>query len=161
MLYLFDGFRALWYTCPEQESRHMSIANRILGFFKALFRALTLSSLACLTGFAGCGTEVYDLYIDVNVPRVYDNANSLGYRRYQRQRLQGVLYADADGVRITGLYNRKHTVGGVHVRYTFLVDKLYCSGENRFFADGVVIVNAASAEGASILSKITEFPERP
>lgn len=100
----------------------MDIANRILGFLKAIFRALTLSSLACLPGFAGCGTEVYDLYIDVNVPRVYDNANSLGYRRYQRQRLQGVLYADEDGVRIEGLYNRKHKVGGVHVRYTCEVD---------------------------------------
>ena len=40
---------------------------------------------------------------------------------------------------------------------TFLVDKLYCSGKNRFFADGVVIVNETSAEGASILSKITEY----
>ena len=40
---------------------------------------------------------------------------------------------------------------------TFLVDKLYCSGKNRFFADGIVIVNAASAEGTSILSKITEY----
>lgn len=40
---------------------------------------------------------------------------------------------------------------------TFLVDKIYCSGKNRFFADGIVIVNATSAEGASILSKITEY----
>ena len=40
---------------------------------------------------------------------------------------------------------------------TFLVDKLYCSGKNRFFADGVVIVNGTSAEGASILAKITEY----
>ena len=40
---------------------------------------------------------------------------------------------------------------------TFLVDKLYCSGKNRFFADGIVIVNAVSAEDTSILSKITEY----
>ena len=40
---------------------------------------------------------------------------------------------------------------------TFLVDKLYCSGKNRFFADGIVLVNETSAEGASILSKITEY----
>ena len=40
---------------------------------------------------------------------------------------------------------------------TFLVDKLYCSGKNRFFADGVVLVNETSAAGASILAKITEY----
>ena len=40
---------------------------------------------------------------------------------------------------------------------TFLVDKLYCSGKNRFFADGIVIVNGTSAEGTSILSKIMAY----
>ena len=40
---------------------------------------------------------------------------------------------------------------------TFLVDKLYCSGKNRFLADGIVLVNETSATGASILSKITEY----
>ena len=40
---------------------------------------------------------------------------------------------------------------------TFLVDKLYCSGKNRFFADGIVLVNETSAAGASILAKITEY----
>lgn len=40
---------------------------------------------------------------------------------------------------------------------TFLADKLYCSGKNRFFTDGIVIVNGTSAKGASILDKITEY----
>ena len=40
---------------------------------------------------------------------------------------------------------------------TFLFDKLYCSGKNRFFADGIVLVNETSATGASILDRITEY----
>lgn len=40
---------------------------------------------------------------------------------------------------------------------TFLVDKLYCSGKNRFFADGIVLVNETSAASASILDRITEY----
>lgn len=100
----------------------MDIANRLLAFLKAVFRALTLSAFACSTAFSACCTEVYDLYIDVKVPRVYDNSDSLGYRKYQSQRLQGVLYADADGAYVTGLYNRKHKVGGINVRYTCAVE---------------------------------------
>ena len=40
---------------------------------------------------------------------------------------------------------------------TFVVDKLYCSGEGSFFTNGVVITNETSVEGASILDRIKEY----
>lgn len=69
-------------------------------------------------------TDVYDFKMIVEVPRVYDNMESLGYRKYQRQLITGrmtVTY-DTSGesrpvVSFGKLVNKTHKVNGENVEY--------------------------------------------
>lgn len=70
-------------------------------------------------------TDVYDFKMSVKVPRVYNNMASLGYRKYQHQRIVGemrVVYDTenpfAPTVVLTNLVNKTHKVSGVCVKYT-------------------------------------------
>lgn len=66
--------------------------------------------------------DTYDFTMHLYIPRVYDNMQSLGYRKYQPQTLKGQLmfiYSD-DGetvVKVKGLENRTHKVNGKRVTY--------------------------------------------
>jgi hypothetical protein len=84
-----------------------------------------LSSTAMLT-FLTCMGQTVDTYqfkMNLKVPRIYNNSQSLGYRKYQPQTLKGELqfiYRD-DGkiqVRVKGLYNKTHKISGRNVTYT-------------------------------------------
>ena len=72
-------------------------------------------------------TDVYRFRMLLHVPRVYDNMQSAGYRKFQIQRIEGELRvtrakgAEPD-VEITGLRNRTHKVGGACVTYETTVD---------------------------------------
>lgn len=85
-------------------------------------------TMACVVALASIQAaaqtiETYDFTMRLKVPRVYDNMQSLGYRKYQWQTLCGqldVVYDSADGTtyaRIVGLYNRTHKVGGSSIVY--------------------------------------------
>lgn len=60
------------------------------------------------------GRDVYDFVMKVDTPRIYDNTQSLGYRKYQKQTIKGYLiisYLD-DGtttVSIESLANKTQT----------------------------------------------------
>lgn len=58
---------------------------------KKTLKGLLLSSLLAMTfcGFAEPAVDVYDVTLRTWMPRVYDNMNSLGYRKYQRQVIVG------------------------------------------------------------------------
>ena len=67
-------------------------------------------------------TELWELRMQLYVPRIYDNMQSKGYRKYQRQRITGYLEVTPDGmsepvVQITGLENVTHKVNGRRVTY--------------------------------------------
>lgn len=78
--------------------------------------------------------EVVDEYtfkMSLKVPRTYDNMQSLGYRKYQTQMVQGtmrIVYSgDGTGsgtyIEIDGLYNKTHKVSGKNVTYKTLINE--------------------------------------
>ena len=62
---------------------------------KSIFTlVLVLMSMICLTGDPASPRKVstvdtYSLSMRLRIPRIYDNMQSLGYRRYQSQWLKG------------------------------------------------------------------------
>ena len=90
----------------------------------ATFKTVVAGIFAGLVSFASLAQIVdqYDLTMRLYVPRVYDNMQSLGYRRYQLQTLKGkllLIYTD-DGetvVKVKDLENRTHKVNGKRVTY--------------------------------------------
>lgn len=85
--------------------------------------------------------DTYQFTMRLYVPRVYDNMQSLGYRRYQYQLLRGELlfiYADSGEtlVKVKDLENRTHKIGGKRVTYE-------CS-ESPYDDNGVLTVGVGS-----------------
>jgi len=68
-------------------------------------------------------TDVYDLKLALNIPRIYNNNSSLGYRKYQRQKITGymyVTYTDSDSnaiIEIDQLVNKTHKINGKNITY--------------------------------------------
>ena len=89
---------------------------------------LAAAVFAALLAFsASAATAVYDLTMWLKVPRVYDNANSRGKRKYQAQKIVGTLYVETDCETeptfcVSGLRNKTHKVGGACVTYTTTVE---------------------------------------
>ena len=83
---------------------------------------LTLSALLLLLPAFSKTVDIYNFKMNLKVPRIYNNMQSLGYRKYQSQTLRGELhitYGD-DGttkVNVYGLYNKTHKVNGINVTY--------------------------------------------
>lgn len=71
----------------------------------------------------GQSVDVYDFTLVVKVPRIYDNEQSLGQRKWQTQKIVGQLLVDygvdEDAPRITfkNCYNKTHKVNGKNVTY--------------------------------------------
>lgn len=68
--------------------------------------------------------DVYKLSMKLMVPRIYDNNYSLGYRKYQSQKIVGEMYMmySSDGslvdIQFTNLVNKTHVMSnGKHVSY--------------------------------------------
>lgn len=87
---------------------------------------LVMMSAFCFTGDSDHSpydiVETYSLTMRLKVPRIYDNMQSLGYRRYQPQRFVGELSlvyrstGDVD-VQVNGLTNRTHRINGKFITY--------------------------------------------
>ena len=83
--------------------------------------------------------EEYELKMSLRVPRIYDNMQSLGSRKYQTQSLKGRLLVvhSPDGgeptIEINGLENRTNKIGGKRVTYETVADGVlwHCIGDNR------------------------------
>lgn len=78
--------------------------------------------LFILMAMTACADVCYDVSMHLYVPRVYDNSGSLGYRKYQSQRLLGRLSVSTDGSAVMSLTNITHKVGGCPVTYDVIVD---------------------------------------
>lgn len=103
---------------------------------KSHFTAIRVSIFAAV--FALCGAVRSDSVVDwyrikmaVYVPRVYDNTNSTGYRKYQRQTFSGYLAISYDAecneevrptVSVCSLENLTHKIGGKRIAYECTVD---------------------------------------
>ena len=92
-----------------------------------LFRsAITLAAAALLAASAQAKqvTDAYNFRMTLDVPRIYDNMASKGYRKYQKQTITGQMYITYDDAAATSptvsfskLVNNTHKVGGAKVTY--------------------------------------------
>lgn len=106
---------------------------------------LCLMSIVTCMLFAGIANVVdsYQLDMQLKIPRVYDNNQSLGYRKLQTQRLQGILnieYIDGEQlpqINVMSLVNKTHKMSnGANVKYECFkeddqIDRLVYIGSNK------------------------------
>lgn len=71
----------------------------------------------------------YKLKMQLNIPRVYNNTKSLGYRKYQSQSISGTMYLEYDksgnfiGMSFSNFVNRTHVLSsGKNVMYDCFLD---------------------------------------
>ena len=84
-------------------------------------------------------TKVYDITMQLYVPRVYNNLQSLGFRSYQLQKLKGVMVLDTSNpssepvVTSMTLANKTHKVNGANVEYDCIVEgmQFHAIGDNK------------------------------
>lgn len=68
-------------------------------------------------------THVYDLSLNLRIPRVYDNMQSAGFRKYQMQTLKGEMlieYTDGETlprISVRNLVNKTHRINGQRISY--------------------------------------------
>ena len=108
-------------------------------FFKTVVAGI-FAGLVSLASFAHV-IDQYSFTMHLYVPRVYDNMQSLGYRKYQPQILKGtlfVIYTDDQEtlVKVYDLENRTHKINGKRVTYE-------CS-ESPYDDNGVLTVGVGS-----------------
>ena len=104
--------------------------RRSICFFVLAMLAVFGGHVASRTKKQSTITDVYTFKMAVKTPRVYDNMQSKGYRKYHIDKLYGELHltypADGtDGAEITvkNLYNISHKVGGKYVTYKTQIAK--------------------------------------
>lgn len=99
-------------------------------------RQVVLTALCCSLASTAVLAESSDTYVVkfmTKVPRIYDNMQSLGYRKYQSQLITGYLtitYPDATEenpsprprIEITDLYNKTHKINGRNITYGVIVN---------------------------------------
>lgn len=87
---------------------------------------MAFAALLCLVpAKARSETIVYRIIMSLNVPRVYDNMKSLGYRRNQLQKITGYVTVDKElheneyepRIEASCFYNKTHKIGGKYVTY--------------------------------------------
>lgn len=102
-------------------------------------RTLLVTTMMSLLASAG-SIDAYDFTMNLKIPRVYDNTQSLGYRAVQRQRIHGHLLVKwEDGYRkptlqIVDLVNATHRMSnGKNVAYDVNVasSKMNAIGSNK------------------------------
>lgn len=93
-------------------------------FSKAVSTFAILASLAIPIESFGLTTvtDLYQFKMVIMFPRVYDNTKSLGYRKYQTQRIMGYMkvkyYKDnPTEVELCNLVNLTHKVNGKNITY--------------------------------------------
>lgn len=98
---------------------------------KSLKLILVTSMITLLTGATDKPCEIVDEYsfkMTLKIPRIYDNMQSLGSRKYQKQLIKGTLlvrYIDGEirpQFQIVDLVNRTHKINGKNITYDVIVD---------------------------------------
>lgn len=89
-------------------------------------------AFACAFHAHSSAVDVYDFKARVNIARVYANSDSLGYRKFQKQTLEGrieIEYGEEfqPSISLVGLVNKTHKVNGENVTYKCLTndERLY------------------------------------
>lgn len=88
---------------------------------------LSLLLASSFTGTQPALPECWELTLTVRVPRIYDNTESLGYRKYQTQKIRGYFtvqqmpYAEPV-ILFCSLENRTHKINGKPVTYDAWID---------------------------------------
>lgn len=96
-----------------------------------LFRssiALAASALLSASAQSKQVTDAYNFKMTLDVPRIYDNMESKGYRKYQKQTITGQMYLTYDDAAATSptvsfskLVNQTHKVSGEKVTYDAVI----------------------------------------
>lgn len=97
----------------------------------ALFRTTMFAvSLVCTASFAKTVTDVFNFKMTLEVPRIYDNMQSKGYRKYQKQTVKGKMFLTYDDasdapavISFSDIWNTRHKVNGAAVTYTVTPDE--------------------------------------
>lgn len=105
---------------------------KVLGLVTAL---VSICAIAGATAYETVWkSHVYDFKLSVNVPRIYNNTESLGYRKFQRQTIKGEMlmhynmFGQLIDVTFTNMVNKTHKLSnGKHVTYDAMldIDKVY------------------------------------
>ena len=97
----------------------MNALVRTFAMLSAVFVLVTQSAVARPV------KDTYSFKMTLRVPRIYNNSQSLGYRKYQKQIIRGkmhITYDTEDGgqptITFSDLRNLKHKVNGAFVTYT-------------------------------------------
>lgn len=91
-------------------------------------KILTITTILwALVSSAAIETDVYDVKLYADMPRVYDNMSSIGYRKYQRQQIVGqmyVMYDKNDQITLwfSQFTNKTYKINGDPVTYEVLFD---------------------------------------
>lgn len=100
-------------------------------------------------------TDAYDFKMTLQVPRVYDNTESQGYRKYQRQSVTGRMYitydtaSDARPVISFGrLVNNTHKVNGANVEYNVTIENVVTPRVNVIGSNRTGVFKTPSVEFA-------------
>ena len=77
----------------RRRTKHSSLTRRDLLKNIIVGAAASIAAKASTSGTASGAVywQKYTLALTVHVPRVYSNSQSLGYRKYQRQRIVGKM----------------------------------------------------------------------
>lgn len=77
-------------------------------------------------------TDIYKFTLTLKVPRIYNNTESLGYRKYQSQKLEGRLYitwkdelVTRPQITVSNLVNKTHLINDNRIRYYVEVDDYF------------------------------------
>ena len=106
------------------KGQHTQHHNNEVKAMKKLFIAFSACALAVLTTLAATKqvVDTYKFTMHLKIPRIYDNMESMGYRKLQWQDFQGELRVTykSNGrlyVRVKNLVNNTHKIGGSKITY--------------------------------------------
>lgn len=90
---------------------------------------LFVASLLVVAATYSTARDVFDLKLSMKVPRIYNNNQSLGYRKYQTQTVNGEMLIDFDkygsitNVTFRNMVNKTHKMSnGKYVTYDAYID---------------------------------------
>lgn len=94
-------------------------------------KILAFLVISCMMSFAAFSsvTDTYDFKMSLQVPRIYDNTESLGSRKYQLQTIKGCMLmtysssSERPTISFTFLTNQTHKINGKKIGYSCFVDQ--------------------------------------
>lgn len=103
-------------------------------------KTLVLMMLLASAAIADEYSDRYSLSVRLDVPQVFDNMLSQGYRKYATQTITGQMYINwygdyFDGIYFSDLENQKFKVGGKKVTYKGMLDQSVTSARFNYIGN--------------------------